>query len=95
MFSLYYNFADPTGLPSCVQFHTTIVNTAEQRKKDSQLPRLLHELDNACLYGVGDAGKKKFAQEILESASSPISKYRLLDFYQLLESNKVKIEKNK
>jgi hypothetical protein len=76
------------GLPSCVQQKNSDV-TADQKNRDSTLPRLLYELDEACKKDSNDAEKSNLANACLKAASSPNRKYRILKFFELLENNKV------
>ena len=88
---MYYSkgsFADTSELPSCVKHRNQVV-TEEQKGKDSQLPKLLNDLDEVCKHGVNEDEKVRLAYLILHAASSPIRKYRLLQFFSLLDSNKV------
>lgn len=88
---VYFNkesFPDTIGLPNCVKLWNSVV-TAEQKHRDSQLPKLLHDLDEACKHGANDVHKGRLASFILHAASSPLRKYRILHFFELLDHNKV------
>ena len=61
----------------------------EQKSKDGTLPQLLFALDEACKNYSNDEDKSKLANMCIQAASSPIRKYRLLEYFQLLEDNKV------
>jgi hypothetical protein len=65
--------------------------SADQKNRDSMLPRLLHELDEACKKYYNDDEKSSLANLCMQAASSPNRKYRILQFFELLENNKVHI----
>ncbi|XP_028391696.1 LOW QUALITY PROTEIN: uncharacterized protein LOC114516423 [Dendronephthya gigantea] len=80
-----------SGLPSCVQLKKINVS-AEQKSKDGTLPQLLFFLDEACKKYSNDEDKSKLANLCIQAASSPNRKYRLLEYFQLLEDNKDDID---
>ncbi|CAB4043420.1 Hypothetical predicted protein, partial [Paramuricea clavata] len=75
------------GLPSCVQQKNSDVS-ADQKNRDSTLPRLLYDLDEACKKYLNDVEKSNLANACMFAASSPNRKYRILKFFELLENNK-------
>ena len=64
---------------------------ADQKNRDSKLRLLLCQLDEACRKYRHDYEKARLAiaNSCILAASSPKKKYRILEFFQLLENNKV------
>ena len=76
------------GLPSCVQQKKAKVSS-DQEIRDSTLPRLLYELDEAYRKSFSDVEKSRLADLCIQAASVPQRKYRILDYFSLIENNKV------
>ena len=77
-----------TGLPTCLQLKIIQISP-DQKSRDSSLPRLLYELDEACKKYFNDAEKSRLANSCMQAASSPKRKYRILNYFELLRNNKV------
>ena len=90
MYSFAYidSIVSGTRLPTCLQLKIIQISP-DQKSRDSTLPRLLYELDEACKKYSNDAEKSRLANSCMQAASSPKRKYRILDYFELLGNNKV------
>lgn len=76
------------GLPSCLTLKRDN-GSQEKHQLHPSLPQLLFRLNEAFAAGGSEVDKANLANSCIRAASSPIGKYRILRFFDLLENNKV------